>query len=73
MVVQVPFYIKFILGHDYIYAMKDVDSSLFPMMHFPHNVKMVANDHISFINSCTTFAILHIRLLRGSEISKVPT
>jgi hypothetical protein len=37
LVVPRPLEFKIILGHDYVYAMKDVVSTMFHVMHFPHN------------------------------------
>ena len=57
MVVQGPLDFNLLLGQDYVYAMKAVVSSLFRVMHFPHNGNIVTIDQFSFItpNSCPTF------------------
>jgi hypothetical protein len=48
----VPCYLDFnmILGHDYVYAMKDVVSMFFHVMHFPHNEIIVTLDQLSSDN-----------------------
>jgi hypothetical protein len=40
-VVQGPLDFNMLLGHYYVYAMNDVVSTLFWMMHFPHNGRIV--------------------------------
>ena len=49
MVVQGPLYFKPLLGCDYVYAMKDVVSTLFRVMHFPHDGNIVTIDQLSFV------------------------
>ena len=49
MVVQGPLDFNLLLGSDYVYAMKDVVSTLFRVMHFPHDGKMVTIDQLSFV------------------------
>ena len=49
MVVQVPLYFNMLLGCDYVYTVKDVVSTLFRVMCFPHDGKIVTIDQISFI------------------------
>jgi hypothetical protein len=39
-----------LLGHDYVYAMKVVGSTLFHVMHFPHNGSTANIDQISSNN-----------------------
>ena len=55
-VVQGPLDFNLLLGHDYIYDMKVVMSTLFQVMHFPHDINMVTIDQLSFTNNHTTFA-----------------
>jgi hypothetical protein len=50
MVVQGPLDFNFLLGWDYVYAMKVVVSTLFRVMHFPHNGNIVTIDQLSFIS-----------------------
>ena len=49
MVVQGPLDFNLLLGCDYVYAMKDVVSTLFRVIHFPHDGKIVTIDHLSFV------------------------
>ena len=56
MFVQGPLDFNFLLGHDYIYAMKVVMSTRFRVMYFPHDTNMVTIDQFSFTNNRTTFA-----------------
>ena len=49
MVVQGPLDFNILLGPDYVYTMKVVVSTLFQVMYFPHDGKIVAIDHLSFI------------------------
>ena len=49
MVVQGPLDFNLLLGHDYVYAMKFVVSTLFRVMYFPHDGNIVTVDQISFI------------------------
>lgn len=56
MVVQGPMDFNFILGRNYIYAMKVVVSTLFRVIHFPHDGNMVTIDHNLFTNNYKTFA-----------------
>ena len=56
MVVKGPLDFNFLLGHDYIYSMKAIVSTLFRVMHFPHDGNIVTIDQISFTNNYTTFA-----------------
>ena len=49
MVVQSPLDFNMLIGCDYVYTMKDVVSTLFRVMHFPHDGKIVTIDQLSFI------------------------
>ena len=49
MVVQGPLDFNLILGHDYVYSMKVVVSTLFIFMQFSHDGNMVTIDHLSFV------------------------
>ena len=49
MVVQGPLDFNLLLVHDYVYAMKAVVSTLFKVMHFPHDGKIVTIDKLSFV------------------------
>ena len=47
MVVQGPLDFNLLLGHDYVYAMKAVVSTLFRVMYFSHDGKIVTIDQLS--------------------------
>jgi hypothetical protein len=49
-VVQGMFDFNMLLGHDYVYAMNVVVSTLFRVMHFPHNGSLVTIDHVASDN-----------------------
>ena len=49
MVVQVHLDFNLLLGRDYVYAMKAVVSTLFRVMHFHHDGKIVTIDQLSFV------------------------
>ena len=52
MVVQGPLYFNMLVRRDYVYAMKAVVSTLFRVMHFPHDGKIVTIDHVDvFVTS----------------------
>jgi len=50
MVVHDPLYFTFLLGRDYLYAMKAIVSSLFRVISFPHNGKIMTIDKILFVD-----------------------
>ena len=49
MVVQGPLYFNLLLGRDYLYAMRDVVSTLFQVMYFPHDWKIVTVYQLYFV------------------------
>ena len=49
-VVQGPLYFNMLLGCDYVYAMNVVVSTLFWVMHFPHNGSIVTIDQLASDN-----------------------
>jgi hypothetical protein len=49
MVVQDPLDFSLLLGRDYVYAMKAIVSTLFRVISFPHDGRMVTIDQLSFI------------------------
>jgi hypothetical protein len=49
MVVQDPLDFSLLLGRDYVYAMKYIVSTLFRVISFPHNGRMVTIDQLSFV------------------------
>jgi hypothetical protein len=50
MVVQDPLDFSLLLGRDYIYAMKAIVSTLFRVISFPHDGRVVTIDQLSFID-----------------------
>ena len=48
MVVRDPLDFSLLLGRDYVYAMKFIVSTLFHMIYFPHDGRVVTIDQISF-------------------------
>ena len=56
MVVQGPLDFNLLLGCDYVYIMKVVVSTLFRVMYFPHDGKIVTIDQLSFckLDHCIT-------------------
>jgi hypothetical protein len=49
MVVQDPLDFDLLLGRDYVYAMKAIVSTLFCVIYFPHDGRMVTIDQLSFV------------------------
>jgi hypothetical protein len=49
MVVQDPLDFSLLLGRDYVYAMKAIVSTLFRVISFPHDGRIVTIDQLSFI------------------------
>jgi hypothetical protein len=49
MVVRDPLDFALLLGQDYVYAMKAIVSTLFRVIYFPHNGRIVTIDQLSFI------------------------
>jgi hypothetical protein len=49
MVIQDPLDFSLLLGRDYVYAMKAIVSTLFRVISFPHDGRMVTIDQLSFI------------------------
>jgi hypothetical protein len=49
MVVQDPLDFSLLLGRDYVYAMKAIVSTLFCVISFPHNGRIVTIDQLSFV------------------------
>jgi hypothetical protein len=50
MVVQDPLDFSLLLGRDYVYAMKAIVSTLFHVISFPHDGRIVTIDQLSFIS-----------------------
>ena len=51
MVVQGPLALNLVLGHDYVYSMKVVVSTLFRVIYFPHDGNILTIDQLSFIKT----------------------
>ena len=49
MVVQGPLDFNLLLGRDYVYAMKAIVSTLFRVIHFPHDGNIATIDRLSFV------------------------
>jgi hypothetical protein len=49
MVIQEPLDFSLLLGEDYVYAMKAIVSTLFRVISFPHDGRMMTIDQLSFI------------------------
>ena len=73
MVVQGPLDINLLLGHDYVYAMKDVVSTLFRVMHFPHDGKIVIIDQLSFVTPNHHIAPINQTALNVPHVLVVPS
>ena len=71
MVVQGPLDFNLLLGRDYVYALKDVVSTLFRVMHFPRDGNIVTIDQLSFVthdhritpSNQTTLNVPHILVI----------
>jgi hypothetical protein len=50
MVVQDPLDFSLLLGRDYVYVMKAIVSTLFRVIFFPHDGRVVTVDQLSFID-----------------------
>ena len=59
MVVQGPLYFNLLLGHDYVYVMKAVVSTLFRFMHFFHDGKIVTIDQFSYVKPDHPMTLSH--------------
>jgi hypothetical protein len=58
-VVQGPLDFNMLLGHDYVYAMNTVVSTLFRVMHFPHNGSIVTIDQLASDNHHPNSELVH--------------
>jgi hypothetical protein len=65
MVVQDPLDFSLLLGRDYVYAMKVIVSTLFRVIYFPHDGRVVTIDQLSFIDPAW------IASLNGSHMQTV--
>ena len=67
MVVQGSLDFNLLLGRDYVYTMKAVVSTLFRVMHFPHDEKIVTIDQLSFVKLDHCMTPCHIPIPQTSE------
>ena len=61
-VVQGPLDFNMLLGCDYVYAMNVVVSTLFRVMHFPHNGSIFTIDQLAFDNHHPNSALVQVSL-----------
>jgi hypothetical protein len=69
MVVQEPLDFDLLLGKDYIYAMKDIVSTLFCVIYFSHDGRMVTINQLSFFGLDVT--INPMTSLNGSYMQTI--
>ena len=77
MVVQGSLDFNLLLGRDYVYAMKVVVSTLFRVIHFPHEGNIVSIDQLSFItpdhrithSNQTALNVPHVLVIHSSSSS----
>jgi hypothetical protein len=69
MVVQDPLDFDLLLGRDYVYSMKAIVSTLFHVISFPHDGRMVTIDQLSFVGPDLT--INPMTSLNGSYMQSV--
>jgi hypothetical protein len=69
MVVQDPLDFDLLLGRDYVYAMKAIVSTLFRVIYFPHDGRIVTIDQLSFVGPDLT--INSMTSLNGSYMQTV--
>ena len=68
-VVQDPLDFDLLLGQDYVYAMKAIVSTLFHVISFPYNGRMVNIDQLSFVGPDLTINLM--TSLNGSYMQSV--
>jgi hypothetical protein len=71
MVVQAPLDFNFLLGQDYVYSMKVVVSTLFRVMHFPHDGSIVTIYQILFVSPDHCMTVDHTNYLNVPHIQVV--
>jgi hypothetical protein len=69
MVIRDPLDFSFLPGRDYVYAMKDIMSTLFRAICFPYNGKIVTIDQLSFVGPHLTAN--HLPSLNGPYVQVV--
>ena len=72
MVVQGPLDFNLLLGHDYVYDMKAVVSTLFRVMLFPHHGNIVTINQISFVTPNHRMTASHQTSLNVLHVLVVP-
>ena len=73
MVVQGPLDFNLLLDKDYVYVMKAILSTLFPVMYFPHNGNIVTVDQLSFpILDSTTNNLTPLNVPNKKVVSTPP-
>jgi hypothetical protein len=60
MVVQDPLDFDLLLGRDYVYAMKAIMSTLFRVIYFPHDGRIVTIDQLSFVGPDLTINSMNL-------------
>ena len=73
MVVQGPLDFNLLLRHDYVYAMKVVVSTLFRVMYFPHDGKIMTVDQFSFVKLDYRVTPSHHTSLNVPHVLVVPS
>ena len=73
MVVQGPLDFNLFLGRDYVYAMKAVLCTLFRVMYFPHDGKMVTIDQLLLVTTDHRITPSNQTALNVSHVLVVPS
>ena len=73
MTFQGPLDFNLLLGHDYVYAMKAVVSTLFRVMNFPHDGNIVTIDQLSFVKTDHHMNPSHHTSLNVPHVLVVPS
>ena len=73
MVVQGPLDLNIHLGRDYVYAMRVVVSTIFQVMYFPHDGKIVTVDQLSFVKPNHHMTPSHQTSLNVPHVLVVPS
>jgi hypothetical protein len=68
-VVQGPLDFNMLLGRDYVYDMNAVVSTLFRVIHFPHNGSIVTIDQLAFDNHHPNLALVQVAHLYVPSVS----
>ena len=71
-VVQGTLYFNMLLRQDYFYAMEVLVSTLFQVMHFPHDGKIVIIYHLSFVNPDHQITTSHQNCMNVPHVLVVP-